>query len=446
MDPRVVAEVEQETSRLLSELIRIDTSNPPGNETAVARFMATWFCDAGLVGDIVGEPQDRRSFVLRVDGQRRGPSLLLLSHEDVVPAEPDGWRFPPFSGAIEDGYVWGRGALDMKNTLAAHAVAVRRLATAGFAGTIVFACTADEEEGSAAGAEWLATHRPDLVRTDYALSEGGGSFFMRNGRRVYLLGVGEKGTASFRIVVHGDAGHASMPLHQRAAIVGAAEVIQALTRHPLPLAVGEASRDLVEYLVGDDDLRRRLRDPRATRRALDDVLTHDMPVARLIEPLLGFTFAPTIVHSNTSVLNVYPTRVEIDVDCRTPVGCSESEVEAEVRAALAGVDAEWEFEWIDVTHGHASPYPTRLSDCVQTALTRCVPEARLAATHFTGFTDSYWLRSSRPQTVAYGFCPHLVEEHDTVMQRVHNVDERISLRDLAFQALFTEAVATELLQ
>ncbi len=446
IDPRVVAEVEPETSQLLSQLIRIDTSNPPGNETAVARFMAAWFGDAGLVGEIVGEPEDRRSFVLRVEGQRRGPSLLLLSHEDVVPARPEGWRFPPFSGLIKDGYVWGRGALDMKNTLAAHAVAVRRLATAGFAGTIVFACTSDEEEGSTAGAGWLVTHRPDLVRTDYLLNEGGGSFFVRNGRRVYLLGVGEKGSASFRIVVHGEAGHASMPRHSQAAIVGAAEVIQALVGHPLPLAVGEASRDLVEYLVEDDDLRRRLRDSRATRQALADLVAQDSPVARLIEPLLGFGFAPTIVHSNTSVLNVYPTRVEIAFDCRTPVGCSESEVEAQVRAALTCVDAKWEFEWIDVTPGNASPYPTRLSDCVQRVLRRCLPEARLAATHFVGFTDSNWFRSSRSRTVAYGFCPHLLEEHDKVIQRIHNVDERISVRDLAFQALFTEAVAAELLQ
>ena len=117
LDPAVVAEVERETSELLSRLIQIDTSNPPGNETAVAELMDHWFREAGLHGEIVGEPADRRSFVLRLEGQRPGPSLLLLAHEDVVPANADDWQVPPFSGLIKDGYVWGRGAVDIKLSL-----------------------------------------------------------------------------------------------------------------------------------------------------------------------------------------------------------------------------------------------------------------------------------------------------------------------------------------
>jgi len=154
VDAAVVAEVEREASELLSRLIRIDTSNPPGNETAVAEFMRAWFHEAGLEGEILGEPADRRSFVLRLDGQRPGPSLLLLAHEDVVPANVADWQVPPFSGLIRDGYVWGRGAVDVKNLVAAHAVAVRRLAASGadFAGTVTYACTADEEEGAVGGA------------------------------------------------------------------------------------------------------------------------------------------------------------------------------------------------------------------------------------------------------------------------------------------------------
>ena len=154
LDPVVVAEVERETSELLSRLIQIDTSNPPGNETAVAESMDGWFREAGLHGEIVGEPTDRRSFVLRLEGQRPGPSLLFLAHEDVVPANPADWQAPPFSGLIKDGYVWGRGAVDVKNLVAAHAVAVKRLAAAGapFAGSVTYACTADEEEGTVGGA------------------------------------------------------------------------------------------------------------------------------------------------------------------------------------------------------------------------------------------------------------------------------------------------------
>ncbi len=130
-DAAVMADVERETSELLSQLIRIDTSNPPGDETRVAEFLAGWFAAAGLDGEIVGEPAGRRSFVLRLQGRRPGKSLLLLAHEDVVPANAGDWQVPPFAGVIKDGYVWGRGAVDIKNLVAAHAVAVRRLAAAG---------------------------------------------------------------------------------------------------------------------------------------------------------------------------------------------------------------------------------------------------------------------------------------------------------------------------
>jgi acetylornithine deacetylase/succinyl-diaminopimelate desuccinylase-like protein len=129
IDRAVVAEVERETSELLSALIRIDTSNPPGNETQVAEYMAAWFRARGLEGQIVGEPKGRESFVLRLESGRPGASLLLLAHEDVVPANADDWQVPPFSGLIKDGYVWGRGAVDIKNLVAANAVATARTFT-----------------------------------------------------------------------------------------------------------------------------------------------------------------------------------------------------------------------------------------------------------------------------------------------------------------------------
>jgi acetylornithine deacetylase/succinyl-diaminopimelate desuccinylase-like protein len=439
LDPAVVAEVERETSELLSRLIQIDTSNPPGNETAVAEFMDGWFREAGLQGEIVGEPADRRSFVLRLEGRGSGPSLLLLAHEDVVPANAADWQVPPFSGLIKDGYVWGRGAVDIKNLVAAHAVAVKRLAAAGapFAGSVTYACTADEEKGAVGGARWLVKHRPDLMRCDYVINEGGGHFLEHAAGRVYLLESGEKGTAQFRLVVHGEAGHASVPLRRGNAVLSAAHVVEALVAHELPVVIDESSRELVELLVSDLDLRARLRDPAAAR---------DPKFADMIEPLYGFAFSPTIVQSNSVAVNVYPTRVELSVDCRMLAGHDEDEVEAEVRAALAGVEAEWDLEWIGVIRGNASPYPTALSEAIRTVLQRHVPEAELANSHSVGFTDSNWFRAAYPEILAYNFAPHIVESYDEVTTRYHNVDERILVRDLAFQALFAERVALELLK
>ena len=448
LDPAVVAEVERETSELLSRLIQIDTSNPPGNETAVAELMDRWFREAGLRGEIVGEPADRRSFVLRLDGRRPGPSLLLLAHEDVVPASAGDWQVPPFSGLIKDGYVWGRGAVDIKNLVAAHAVAVRRLTAAGapFAGSVTYACTADEEEGTVGGARWLVEHRPDLMRCDYVINEGGGHFLEHAAGRIYLVETGEKGTAQFRLVVHGEAGHASVPLRRGNAVVDAARIVEALVAHELPVVVDRSSRELVELLVDDPDLRARLRDPAAARGALADLAARDPKLADMIEPLYGFAFSPTIVQSNSVAVNVYPTRVELSVDCRMLAGHGEDEVEAEVRAALAGVEAAWELEWIGVTCGNASPYPTPLADAIRTVLQRHVPDAELASSHSVGFTDSNWFRAAYPEIVAYNFAPHIVESYDEVTARYHNVDERIHVRDLAFQAIFAERLALELLR
>ena len=449
IDPGVVAEVERETSELLSALIRIDTSNPPGDETRVAEFMAAWFRERGLEGEIAGEPADRASFVLRVDSGRPGPSLLLLAHEDVVPANAPDWRVPPFSGLIADGYVWGRGAVDIKNLVAAHAVAAARIAAAGgpAAGALVYACTADEEEGSVGGARWLVHNRPDLVKTDYVINEGGGHFLERAGRRVYLLETGEKGTAQFRVIVKGEAGHASVPLRHGNAVVAAARVVDALVSHRMPVVIDGSSEELVRLLVDSPALRERLRDPETARAALADLARRDVQLADMIEPLYGFAFSPTILHSNSVAVNVYPTRVELTVDCRMLAGHQEHEVLTEVRTALDGVEADWDLEWAGpVVRGNSSPYPSPLAEAIRTTLERHVPGAELANSHSVGFTDSNWFRAAYPDTVAYNFAPHLVERYDEVTPRYHNVDERILVRDLAFQALFAERVALELLR
>ncbi len=449
IDPAVVAEVERETSELLSALIQIDTSNPPGDETRVAEFMAAWFAERGVTGgQIVGEPEDRRSFVLRLESGKPGPSLLLLAHEDVVPANAPDWQVPPFSGLIEDGYVWGRGAVDIKNLVAAHAVAAARIAQAGgpAAGTLVYACTADEEEGSIGGARWLVHNRPDLIRTDYVINEGGGHFLERAGRRVYLLESGEKGTAQFKLIIKGEAGHASVPLRSGNAVVAAARVVDALASHELPLVIDGSSEELVQLLVDSPALRERLRDPGTARAALHDLARRDVLLADMIEPLYGFAFSPTIINSNSVAVNVFPTRVELSVDCRMIAGHDEQEVLTEVRTALDGVEADWDLEWVGpVTRGNFSPYPTPLSEAIRDTLQRFVPESQLANSHSVGFTDSNWFRAAYPDTIAYNFAPHLVEGYEEVTPRYHNVDERILIRDLAFQSLFAESVAREVL-
>lgn len=449
VDERALAERQEEVVELLSQLLRIDTTNPPGNETQAAEFLAGWFGRHGLEGEIVGEPEHRRSFVLRLEGSRPGPTITLLAHTDVVPAEADAWQVPPFSGEVRDDWVWGRGAADIKNLVAAHAVAVRRLAASGcdFAGTVIYAATADEEEGAVAGARWLTQKRPDLVRCDYLLNEGGGEFLnLPDGRRLYELQTGEKGTAQFKLTVKGEGGHASVPLRHGNAVVDAAGIIRALHDYRPTVSLAGVSPEYVELLVRDEDLRRRLLDVTTARAALEELHARDEMLGRLLEPLYGVTFSPTIVHSSSEAVNVFPQTVQLSVDCRMPAGQTEEDVRREIDAALAGVEGDWSLEWYSIVRGNASAGDTPMADAISTVLRRHVPSGCVAATHCVGFTDSNWFRVAFPDVVAYGFGPYLVEDGPTVFDRYHNVDERIHVKDVAFQALFAEELVRELLR
>ena len=446
--PDLVARIERETSELLGELIRIDTSNPPGNETAVATFLDDYCRGIGLRGEIAGEPAGRRSFVVSLPGTRPGPRLALMAHEDVVPAAAEQWREPPFAGVVKDGYLWGRGAVDVKNLLAAFCVVLRRLVEEGrdFAGEVVFIAEADEEDGAVGGARWLATQRPDLVRCDYLLNEGGGEFMeLPGGERLYELNTGEKGTAQFRLVVSGDAGHASVPMRRGNAVVGAADVVRALHDYEPRASLETVPREYVELLVADPVLRARLLDERTARAALAELDERDRKTAGLLSPLYGVTFSPTIVRSSGEAVNVFPDSAVVTVDCRMPVGWNEERVAAEIETALAGVDACWRLEWIGTVEGNASPDDSPLRHAVEGVMARLVPGARVVPLHCAGFTDSNFFRAAFPDIVAYNFAPFVVDDVETISSLFHNVDERISLSDLAFQSIFAYELVRELL-
>ena len=448
IDPELVARVERETTALLGALIRIDTSNPPGNESAVAAFLDDYFRRHGLQGEIVGEPAERRSFVASLAGSRPGPRLVLMAHEDVVPAAAENWTEPPFAGVVKDGYVWGRGAIDVKNLLAAFCVVMTRLADEGrdFAGEVVFVAEADEEDGTIGGARWLCAQRPDLVRCDYLLNEGGGEFLdMPGGRRLYELHVGEKGTAQFRVVVRGESGHASVPLRRGNAVVGAADVVRALNDYEPRLSLDTVPGEYVELLVADPALRARLLDEGCARAALAELFEADRRAADLLAPLYGLTFSPTIVHSSGEAVNLFPPRATVTVDCRMPVGWTQDRVAAEVEVALAGVDARWQIEWLGTIAGNASPTDTPLRRAITAVMARLVPGSRVVPIHSVGFTDSNWFRAAFPGVVAYNFAPFLVDDGESVSPLFHNLDERIAVRDLAFQSVFAYELVKELL-
>ncbi len=224
---------------LLQELLRLDTVNPPGNESVAAEVLRERLEDAGLACELYAREPERANLVARLPGRDEGPSLLLLCHTDTVVADPAEWSVDPWSGEVKDGCVWGRGALDMKGHVAAAATAIASLAREGFepAGDLVFAATADEEVGVDVGLSWLVREHPEAVLTDYCVNEGGGERVLVGGRPVYLCTTAEKMSAPFRLAVHGRSGHASMPGIADNALLRAARLIERARR---PAAGAEA--------------------------------------------------------------------------------------------------------------------------------------------------------------------------------------------------------------
>src|SRR3954453_20375761 len=219
-----------EVTQLLQGLIRLDTTNPPGNETQATELLRDFRESHGGRCELYARTPERANLRARIPGRGDGPTLLFLSHTDVVLADASEWSADPFGGELRDGETWGGRAPDMKGQVAAEAVAIASLAREGFepAGVLIFCATADEEVGAGFGASWLCEEHGDAVRCDYLVNEGSGDRVDLGGRPFYLCSVSEKMSAPFRLRVRGRSGHASMPGIADNALVKAAPLIQAL--------------------------------------------------------------------------------------------------------------------------------------------------------------------------------------------------------------------------
>ena len=409
----------EEVVGLLQELLRLDTVNPPGNETRAAELLRGYLARSGVASTLIAKTPDRASVVARLEGGD-GPSLLLLAHTDTVLADPGEWSRDPWSGDIVDGEVWGRGALDMKGHVAAAAVAFASLAREGVrpSGDILLVLTADEEVGDGFGASWLAREHPVTMRAAFGLNEGGGERCVFGGCVYYLCAVGEKATAPFRIRLRGRSGHASDPHAADNALLKAAPVLDALGRLQLPQTLIPEVRAFLETVLGDvppvED---------AQRRA-DEL--HPL-AGQLLAPLLSATLSPTMIEASGK-RNVIPGTCVVEVDCRLLPGQPLAEIEALLRA---GVPGDWELEWIASEHvgGTRSPLDTPLWRTLERWVEAIEPGARLAPIVTAGFTDSHYVRQELGSTI-YGFFPLRAMDTQLAASLVHSADERIAVDDL----------------
>ena len=409
----------EEVTELLRDLLRLDTVNPPGNETRAAALLERYLTRNGVSSELVARTPDRANLVARLPGGD-GPSLLLMAHTDTVLADPDEWARDPWSGDLVDGEVWGRGALDMKGHAAAATVAFVSLAREGARppGDVLLALTADEEVGLDFGMSWLAAQHPDAVRADAALNEGGGERCVLGGRVFYLCSVAEKATAPFRLRLRGRSGHASDPHTADNALLKAAPVLAALERLEPPRALIPEVSAFLQAVVGEVP---------PLDVAVDRARELHPLAAELVAPLLSATLSPTMIEASRK-RNVIPGSCVIEVDCRLLPGQPPAEIEALLRA---GVPGDWELEWIlaEQVGGTRSALDTPLWRALEAWVEAVEPGARLAPIALAGFTDSHYVRSAF-DTTAYGFFPLRAMAPQQAARLVHSADERIAVDDL----------------
>jgi acetylornithine deacetylase/succinyl-diaminopimelate desuccinylase-like protein len=431
--------LKDETTSLLRDLIRIDTSNPPGRETAAAVLLKDYLEGAGIDCEIVARDPERANLIARIPGAGGGPSLAFMGHTDVVPAEAMYWSHPPFAGHLDEaGFVWGRGAVDMKNETATRAVAMALLARSGFRprGDLVFLAQADEEDGTQkVGLQWLRDVRPH-IGCDYSIDEGGGMRLeLADGRVVVPINTGEKATLPVLVSALGEAGHASTPTAGANAVPRLATLIERLARHRSPPTLKPQTTRLLEILIGpfdgpvDDAIARAVR--------LHPSFVDDLP------PLFGSTVAPTRLYGS-SARNVMPGRASVECDCRVLPGTTPEDLERELRTTL-GEDIPYELEFLEPpTGGSVAPIDTELYGICQEFLDEHDPGAALMPTISPGFCDSHFMRE-KFDTVAYGFWPMRRTPVDVYIKGIHNKDERIHSDDLAYAVHFHIYAANRLL-
>jgi acetylornithine deacetylase/succinyl-diaminopimelate desuccinylase-like protein len=414
-----------EAQGLLQSLIRFNTVNPPGQERPAQEHLAAHLTAAGFDCELLGAEPERPNLLARLRGASDGPTLCYLGHVDTVLANAAEWTHDPWSGDLSDGYIWGRGALDMKSQVAAEIAAAASLARSGWRperGELLIAAVVDEETGGELGAQWITETHPEKVRCDLLINEGGGAVFEYGGNRCYGVCCAEKGVFRFTITTAGVAGHASMPGMGENALLKMAPVLERLaarqpgyrlTDEPLAFLSG----------IGEDPA-----DPAGSIARLREA---DPRLAIMFEPMLGVTFTPTRIRASEKV-NVIPSLAELKVDCRVPPGLGESEVLEDVAAVLGSSDGSWRLDFTEQVVGNRSPVASELMDTISAWVDERDPGARTVPVVLPGFTDSRHFRMAFPDCVAYGFFP---QRHQSMLEGaplVHSADERIDTRDLAF--------------
>ena len=437
--------VADETLRHLQALLRLDTTNPPGNEMLAAGYLAGVLRAEGMEPVVLESAPGRGNLIARLKGTGEGPALLLYSHTDVVPAEPEQWRHPPFAGEVADGCVWGRGAVDMKYTVAQQLMVMLLLQRDGvrLKRDVIFAATADEEIGGqdGYGMAWLVRRHPDLLRAEFGLSEVGGFNVSLAGISVYVIQVAEKGACWLKVRARGRPGHGSMPHHDNA-VVRLARALDRLASQGMPYHLCDpaaAFLDGASQAAGPSTLGgslQRLKSPMEAEQLFEGELRAHEWYPYLFA-MLHNTATPTGLAAGYKT-NVIPSQAEATIDGRTLPGFDTEAYLAELKALL-GRDLEY------AVILESPPIQTRADTPLFALMARTFqrhdPQAAVVPWMMPAATDAKHLAPLGVPT--YGFAPLKLPPGLNFLDMMHAHDERAPVEGLGWGVQVLYEVVTE---
>jgi acetylornithine deacetylase/succinyl-diaminopimelate desuccinylase-like protein len=438
MCAKLFKEIEDEVTALLSDLIRINTTNPPGNETQAAKYLAKTLEKEGFQCEVLESSHGRGNIITRLKGTGEKPSLLLLSHLDVVAANPKEWSVDPFSGLVRDGLVWGRGAMDMKSMTAMEVMVMKLLKrnNVKLKGDVILAATADEEKGGEAGAGWLVRNHPEKVRAEYVINEGGGQAIPVDGKNVFTIQTAEKGILWFKVKAKGRPGHGSVPGAADNAILRMNRVVEKLGNYRADMKLTPTVKQFLTVMAEEnreakEALNLLLRNLAKGDEILDKLAQKDKAMAEELRAMLRMTIAPTIIHGGVKE-NIIPSECEAVFDCRILPGQTTAEALTRVKELLKDIGLDkLEFEIIQANEPSESPMDTPLYRLMVETIKEFEPNCAVAPVLLTGGTDSRFFR--RLGAACYGFQPTLSDlPYSEILKMVHGIDERISIKNLVF--------------
>ena len=418
---------------MLQRLIRFDTTNPPGNERECVAYISNLLTEAGCDFSVLGSSPDRPNLIARLKGQGTAPPLLLYGHVDVVTTADQTWQHPPFEGRLVDGYVWGRGALDMKSGIVMMLSAFLKAKTEGvhMPGDVILALVSDEEGGGDAGAKYLVENQAELFQgVRYAIGEFGGFSYEIGRQRFYPIMVAEKQICHLRATLRGPGGHGSMP-HRDGSVGRMASFLRILEQRRLPVHVTPVTRSMVETISSklawpQGMVFRQLLKPQMTNTVLG--LMGDKGAS--FEPLLRNTANPTVIRAGEQI-NVAPSKVEVDLDGRLLPGYSPEDLISELVAISGG---ELELEVIRHDPGPSEP-DMALFETLKDILRSVDSDGEPVPILLPGATDARFFSRLGIQT--YGYLPMRLPPDLEFSRLIHGPDERIPVDAITFG---TEAI------